>query len=172
MQNDEGKMRSRKIDEPLLLEGMHSSGKSIATHKGKKYYLDFGIPGESVKVELDTRKKGFYGGKVTEIIVASEKRIKPFCKHFGVCGGCNWQHIEYGTQLELKRKILRNAFEKYSIISPEIPPVIASPETLFFRHRIEYAFAADGWTEIPHSPEYQAPVMGFHPAGSDRKSVV
>ena len=134
-------MRRRKIDEPLSLYGIHSSGKSIANHNGKKYYIDFGIPGETVKVDLDTRKKGFYGGRVSEIIQSSEKRIEPFCKHFGSCGGCNWQHIEYNLQLELKRKILQNAFEKYEIISPEIPAVIPSPEARFFRHRMEYSFA-------------------------------
>ena len=162
MQNDDSEMRIRKIDEPLELCGIHSSGKSIAAHKGKKYYIDFGIPGETVKVELDPRKKGFYGGRVSEIIHPSEKRISPFCKHFGSCGGCNWQHLEYSLQLELKRKILLNAFEKYSINSLEIPAVLPSPEIQFFRHRMEYSFAADGWTESPHSSDSPIPVMGFH----------
>ncbi len=164
-------MRSRKIDEPLLLDGIHSSGKSIARHNGKKYYIDFGIPGEIVKVELDTRKKGFYGGRVSEIIQPSEKRIDPFCKHFGSCGGCNWQHIEYSLQLELKRNILRNAFEKYEIISPEIPDVIPSPEVKFFRHRMEYSFAADGWTELPHPTDSPEPAMGFHLSGAPNQVI-
>jgi len=158
-------MRSRKIEDPLLLEGIHSSGKSIASHIGKKYYIDYGIPGETVKVELDTRKKGFYGGKVSEIIQPSDKRINPFCKHFGTCGGCSWQHIDYELQLELKRTILQNAFQKYSIVTPEIPAVIPSPEIRFFRHRMEYSFAADGWTDQPHSIDSTAPAMGFHLAG-------
>jgi 23S rRNA (uracil1939-C5)-methyltransferase len=171
MQNDEGKMRSRKLLEPILLDGIHSTGKSIASHKGKKYYIEYGIPGETVKVELDTRKKGFYGGSVSEIIQPSDNRIIPFCKHFGQCGGCNWQHIDYNLQLKLKREILMNAFQKYSIISPEIPAVIPSPETQFFRHRVEYSFVADGWTEQQHSNEGSIPVMGFHLAGAPNQVI-
>jgi 23S rRNA (uracil1939-C5)-methyltransferase len=164
MQNDERKMRIRKIDEPLLLEGIHSTGKSIASYNGKKLYIEYGIPGEKVKVQLNTSKKGYYGGRVSEILQPSNKRIKPFCKHFGICGGCNWQYIDYDLQLELKWKILQNALEKYSISTPEIPAVIPSPETQFFRHRMEYSFAADGWTEQPHFNESPITVMGFHPA--------
>jgi 23S rRNA (uracil1939-C5)-methyltransferase len=159
-------MRSRKLVEPLLLDGIHSTGKSIASYKGKKLYIEYGIPGETVLVELDTRKKGFYGGKVSEILQPSDKRIKPFCRHFGACGGCTWQHIDYNLQLELKRKILENAFQKYSISAPEIPKVIPSPTTRFFRHRMEYSFAADGWTEQPQFNELPIPVMGFHLIGA------
>lgn len=162
MQNDEGEMRSRKIEEPLFLDGIHSSGKSVASFKGKKLYIEYGIPGEKVKVELDTRKKGFYGGKVLEILEPSDNRILPFCKHFGRCGGCSWQHINYARQLELKKQILHNAFEKYVISFPDIPAVFPSPETKFFRHRMEYSFASDGWTELHPMHEIPMPAMGFH----------
>ena len=159
-------MRSRKIEEPLMLEGIHSSGKSIANFKGKKLYIEFGIPGEKVKVELDTRKKGFYGGKVSAIIEPSVHRVRPFCKHFGQCGGCSWQHIDYNTQLELKRTILQNAFLKYSISLPSNPIVVPAPETQFFRHRMEYSFAADGWNEQDQLHKIPIPAMGFHLNGS------
>lgn len=166
MQNVTGRMRSRILDEPLILEGIHSSGKSIARYNGKNIYIEYGIPGEMVKVALDTRKRGYYGGKVLDIIESSDKRIKAFCKHFGTCGGCNWQHIAYDLQLELKRKILLDAFQKYLTSWPEIPPVVPSPEIQFFRHRLEYAFSANEWTNSARSDEIHNPALGFHPAGS------
>jgi 23S rRNA (uracil1939-C5)-methyltransferase len=155
-------MRSRTIDEPILLGDIHSSGKSIANYNAKNIYIEYGIPGELVRVVLDTSKKGYYGGKVSEILNTSENRTKPFCKHFGLCGGCTWQHIDYSFQLKLKRKILENALHKYSISAPQIPEVMPSPEISHFRHRMEYSFSADGWTEQHHSNTSNTPVMGFH----------
>ncbi|MDP4210947.1 MAG: 23S rRNA (uracil(1939)-C(5))-methyltransferase RlmD [Bacteroidota bacterium] len=146
-----------KIIEDLTLSGIHSAGKAVGQHNGKNIFVDFGIPGETVEVMLDRRKRGFYCASIDRIKVQSPQRVAPFCQHFGTCGGCNWQHMNYPKQLHLKKLILQNALTKYQIETPEIPDVIPSPSTVHFRNKVEYAF--DGEYNTPDSHNY----LGFHP---------
>jgi 23S rRNA (uracil1939-C5)-methyltransferase len=129
---------------PVKAGQMHSSGKVTAEIGGKNFYLNGGIPGEEIRFVSGKRKgkAGFRNGEITEIVEASPFRTEPFCRHHDSCNGCNWQHIDYPHQLELKRRILLQALEKYGIEVPLIPAVIPSPSVTRYRHRTEYAFAA------------------------------
>jgi 23S rRNA (uracil1939-C5)-methyltransferase len=157
----------KMIRGPLMLSGIHSSGRSIGMERNRNVYLDCGIPGETVMYTLERRKKGFPSGKTESILEPSPYRKVPFCGHYSVCGGCAWQHIDYTWQLELKREILKNALEKYGILHPPLPPVIASPETTHFRHRMEYSFSSKAYRgNMENGPK--KPGIGFHPAGEPR----
>ncbi len=153
---------------PLILGGIHSSGRSVGLAGNKNVYLDYGIPGETVTYTLERNKKGFPSGKTESICEPSPYRTIPFCEHYSTCGGCTWQHIDYTWQLELKRQILANALEKYGIIHPPLPTVIASPETKYFRHRMEYSFSSTAYP-AKHEDGPRKPGLGFHPAGEPRK---
>jgi 23S rRNA (uracil1939-C5)-methyltransferase len=163
-----GTVQQKMVREPVLLEEIHSSGRCMGLSGYKHVYLESGIPGETVSFTMGRRKQGFYSGKVEEILVPSPHRISPFCKHYLTCGGCPWQHIHYAHQLELKHRILRNALEKYGIATPVIPPVIASPETVFYRHRMEYAFTSAAFHEV-RSQGQPLPALGFHVNGQPGK---
>lgn len=147
------------------ITGIHSSGKSIGVHEGKNLYTDFTIPGEVADIRLDRKKRGFYSGIAENILQPSEHRIPPTCKHFNICGGCNWQHINYAHQLTLKRQILENALVKYDISYPDLPEVIPSPQLTNYRNKIEYAFAENGIAQRQDSIEYVKRIAGFHPLG-------
>jgi len=158
----------KMIRGPLTLAGIHSSGRSRGIDGHKNIYLDWGIPGETVTYTLERRKQGFQAGKTVTILEASPYRKIPFCAHYSTCGGCPWQHIGYSHQLELKQQILTNAFEKYGITHPSLPPVMASPETLYYRHRMEYSFSSSALREN-HEKGPRKPGLGFHPAGEPGK---
>jgi 23S rRNA (uracil1939-C5)-methyltransferase len=146
-------MKQQKlIRGPVVLEEMHSSGKTRGSEGGKNFYLENAIPGETVTYTLERRKRGFLQGQPEEIVSPSSFRVDPLCRHAPVCGGCPWQHMDYSGQLRFKRDILIKALEKYEILTPPVPGVIPSPGTLFYRHRMEYAFSANG-------------KAGFHAAG-------
>ncbi len=134
----------------------------------KNVYLDCGIPGETMTYTLERKKKGFLAGKTESITEPSPYRTIPFCEHYSACGGCAWQHIDYAYQLELKQQILKNALEKYGIAHPSLPPVIASPETTYFRHRMEYSFSSKAYRENQEVGP-RKPGIGFHPAGEPGK---
>jgi 23S rRNA (uracil1939-C5)-methyltransferase len=146
----------KMIRGPLTLGGIHSSGRSVGLAGAKNVYLDYGIPGETVTYTLERRKQGFLAGKTESILESSPYRTIPFCEHYSTCGGCAWQHIGYSHQLVLKQQILKNALDKYGIACPSLPAVIASPKTMYYRHRMEYSFSSTAG-------------LGFHPAGEPVK---
>ena len=129
---------------PALVTGVHSSGNFIIGSSGKNIYIEQTITDEEVTYRLERNKKGYRLGRLENIVTPSVHRIKPVCSHFGECGGCNWQHINYHHQLRLKHHILTEALNKYSVAVPPLPPVIASPSLYYYRHRIEYAITPDG----------------------------
>lgn len=151
------------LRDPVLLQGIHSSGRCTAQVNGKKVFLEGGIPGETVTYTLERHKQRFRAGKTEEVILSSPARTVPFCRHYESCGGCDWQHIRYETQLDLKHRILEEALEKYGIACPTIPPVIGSPRLTHYRHRMEYAFSARARHE-----ESTAGIsaLGFHKTGA------
>jgi 23S rRNA (uracil1939-C5)-methyltransferase len=156
-------IQQKTIRGPVRLEQMHSSGRSVAISEGKSFYIDFGIPGEEVTYALERRKQGFRSGKVINVVAPSPHTIDPFCMHFYECGGCPWQHIEYSHQLTLKRTILCNALAKYEILTPEVPPVIPSPEIHYYRHRVEYAFSANSYNDASSTERTESsPALGYH----------
>jgi 23S rRNA (uracil1939-C5)-methyltransferase len=158
----------KMIRGPLTLGGIHSSGRSTGLAGNKNVYLDCGIPGETVTYTLERRKQGFLAGKTESILDASPFRTIPFCEHYSICGGCEWQHIEYSHQLELKLQILKNALDKYGVACPPLPPVIASPQTIYYRHRMEYSFSSSAYRENAEKGP-RIPGLGFHPAGEPLK---
>ena len=153
----------KKILHNISLHAVHSSGRIVGQYRNSRVYVDGGISGEIVNVELDRVQRGYRYGKVTEVVQTSPYRVQPFCKHYGICGGCMWQHIAYEEQLRLKREILQNALQKYEIDTPEIPQVKASPLQQGYRNKSEYTFAATSFDKHPFC-------LGFH-VGEQRSQV-
>src|SRR5262249_28190050 len=81
-------------------------GEAIGRYDGQVVFVPYGIPGEKVQVEITQTKNSFARGRIKEVLVASSKRVSPRCKYFFHCGGCQWQHIDYLTQLELKQSVV------------------------------------------------------------------
>ncbi|MCL2726835.1 MAG: hypothetical protein FWD56_00455, partial [Bacteroidales bacterium] len=136
---------------------MHSGGRAAGiadaeSQAPKQIYADNAIPGEEAEIEILRRQRGFRQGVVHNVLKPSPDRITPFCPHARICGGCNWQHINYSAQLHWKRQILTDALVKYDIQTPPIPQVIPSPLQQAYRNKSEYAIST-----------FPEPVFGFHP---------
>ncbi len=168
-------MSKKRIFTDVELVGIHSKGRAFGYIGNRKIYADGGMAGEVVDIERSKIQSGdFLQGTVCNVKKAAPTRVTPFCKHFGICGGCEWQHVDYREQLEQKRRILQDAFAKYSIVSPEIPLPLASPATTFFRHRIEYQFSTRRWYyegEGKVTDPSARLALGFHPSGNTGKTV-
>jgi len=147
----------------VLLTELHSAGRSIGKIGNRNVYLDFGIPGETVSIEVKRRQKAgkFTIGSIQNIKLKSPYRIEPFCKHYGVCGGCDWQHLSYEAQLKWKKSILLKALLKYEIKTPDIRGVVPSPKTIFYRNKLEYSFSSDYW-QGEKMVLTNSQVLGFH----------
>src|SRR5690554_5210147 len=83
----------------LSLFDIAEDGKGVGRHEDLVIFVEKGVPGDVVDVELMRKKKNFAEAKITQLIQPSPHRTAPFCEHFGVCGGCKWQHMTYEAQL-------------------------------------------------------------------------
>jgi 23S rRNA (uracil1939-C5)-methyltransferase len=103
---------------------------------GRVVFVPFTAPGDRVRVAIGLRKERFLRGEVVELLEAGPGRTDPLCPVFGVCGGCDWQHLAYETQLEAKRTILRDAIERIAHLPlPERFSFRPSPEPYGYRGR-------------------------------------
>ena len=113
----------------------------MARHEGKAVFVPLTLPGEQARVRIVQDKRGYANAEVDEIVTAAPERIAASCKHFGACGGCNYQHAPYELQLEFKRAILKETLERGGVSVPaEIAMVAGKPWA--YRNRIRLAFDA------------------------------
>jgi 23S rRNA (uracil1939-C5)-methyltransferase len=118
-------------------------GNFLARHDGKAIFVPLALPGEHVRIRITENKSGYSTAELVEIMTPATERIAPRCPHFGLCGGCNYQHTDYATQLAFKQAILRETLERAGASAPaEIATLAADPWA--YRNRIRVAFDAAG----------------------------
>jgi 23S rRNA (uracil1939-C5)-methyltransferase len=118
-------------------------GNFLARHGGKAVFVPFTLPGEQVSIRITDNKSGYSTAELAEVLTAAPARIKPHCPHFGPCGGCNYQHTDYATQLTFKREILRETLDRAGVPVPYNIDIL-SADPWAYRNRIRVAFDAAG----------------------------
>ena len=116
------------------IDRMDHFGNGIGNINGKIIFVKGALPGETVDVTITKDKKSFMEGTINTIIYKSSKRVEPFCKYFGVCGGCSLCHLTYENTLEYKKERVKNILSKFDI--PKIN-VIRNENDLYYRNKIE-----------------------------------
>jgi len=130
----------------IVIETMAAEGKCIAKVDGLVIFLQGGAPGDTVEVELTKIKSNYLEGKVVSVQKLSPHRADPFCEHFGTCGGCSWQHINYETQLKYKQQQVIDNLERIGGLTlPAITPILASRKINYYRNKLDYTFTANRW---------------------------
>jgi 23S rRNA (uracil1939-C5)-methyltransferase len=164
-------MRKGDILENIYVETMAAEGKCIGKVNGQVIFLEGGAPGDYVDAELTKIKSSFLEAKVTQIRQYSPNRTTPFCVHFGLCGGCSWQHISYETQLQYKQQQVIDNLERLGGLTlPEVTPIFPSSKTRFYRNKLDYTFSAMRWfmkAELELNSARPAdlppePALGYH----------
>lgn len=152
-------MRKLDVIEDLIVETMAAEGKCVSHVDGKVIFLEGGAPGDTVDAEITKIKSSFLEGRVIAVKKFSEHRSTPFCEHFGLCGGCSWQHINYETQLLYKQKQVVDNLERIGGLElPVIRPILPSAKTRYYRNKLDYTFSAQRWLskEELHARKSQA----------------
>lgn len=135
------KKRSPVILEDVLVEDYAAEGKAIARVEGKAIFITQAVPGDIVDVQLYKNKKDWAEGFALRIKKYSEDRVTPFCDHFGICGGCQWQMLPYPKQLVFKQKQVGDNLRRIAKVQlPEIHPIVGCRDPLHYRNKIEYTF--------------------------------
>ena len=126
----------------LVVENYAAEGKSLARVNGKVIFMEQVVPGDVVNVRLTKNKKDWAVGQVLQVEKFSNDRVEPFCSHFGVCGGCQWQMLPYERQLEYKQQQVRDNLSRIGKLPlPDLSPIIGADKTKYYRNKIEYTFS-------------------------------
>lgn len=118
------------------------------TENIKKFvvFVENTYPGDKVVAQINKVKKSYAEAKVKELIVKSKNRVNPLCKHFGICGGCKQQDLDYQTQLQYKEEQVKDIFERIGGFSDfTVEPIIPSDKIFFYRNKMEFSFSTKRW---------------------------
>lgn len=141
----------KKIKQPQFINNIEiidagSEGMSIAKPEEKVVFIPFGAPGDIVDIQVFKKKSNCFDGKIVNIVKESDKRVKPVCQHFGLCGGCKWQHLDYQWQLYYKQKQVKDNLDRIAKIEyPEITPILGCEKQYYYRNKVEYSFSNRKW---------------------------
>jgi len=166
----------------LRTEGLTFGGASIARHQGMAVFIPFAAPGELVRAEVLETQKNFLRAKVVEVLEPGPDRVDPKCRHFGECGGCNYQHVAYEAQVRAKASFVHDALTRIGKFDWPDPIVVHHGDPWQYRSRTQLKLKAtsgersDGSrgrlrrnerkADDDQQPAPKVPVIGFHRAHS------
>ena len=155
-----------KLFENVLIETVAAEGKCIARIDGQAVFVGGVAPDDVVDLKIIRKKKSYLEGKAVKFHEYSKQRTEPFCEHFGLCGGCKWQHLSYQHQVAAKRQQIIDNFERIGKFNfPEINPIITSEDTKFYRNKLEFTFSNKRWLsheEVKSEVIIDRSGLGFH----------
>lgn len=138
--------KKKKIPHPVIenveVSSIAAEGKGLARVDNFVVFVDKGVPGDIINAKIIQKKKDYAQAEIDTLVKPSDKRVAPFCKHFGTCGGCKWQHVGYEHQLAFKQQIVLDAFQRIGKIAlPDMQPILGCEETVHYRNKLEFTFS-------------------------------
>ncbi len=168
-------MARKKKELPLLeqvtITDVAAEGKALARVDDMVVFVPYVVPGDVVDLQVKRKKHSYAEAVAVKFHECSPLRREPFCKHFGICGGCKWQCLEYEEQLRYKQKQVSDNLTRIGKIElPEISPILGSGQTREYRNKLEFTFSNKRWLtqeEVERDVRYdQMNAVGFHIPGA------
>lgn len=168
-------MARKKKELPLLeqvtITDVAAEGKALARVNDMVVFVPYVVPGDVVDLQVKRKKHSYAEAVAVKFHEYSPLRSEPFCKHFGVCGGCKWQCLKYEEQLRYKQKQVTDNLTRIGKIElPEISPILGSEQTREYRNKLEFTFSNKRWLtqeEVEQDVKYdQMNAVGFHIPGA------
>lgn len=158
----------------LTIESLALGGKGVAHIDGLAVFVEHALPGQKIKAEIRRKKSNFAEARVAEIITHSPNEVAPPCSHFGSCGGCLLQHLDYDEQLRQKRQQVQESLAHIGGFSGvEVMPILPAPAIYFYRNKMEFSFSRQRWLTIAEiqsdRPLDRDFALGLHATGSYEK---
>jgi len=159
----------KRFFENVTIIDIAEEGKGVGKADEFVLFVDNAVPGDIADIAVYRSKKNFGEGRIAELKQASEYRTEAFCKHFGTCGGCKWQHMTYAAQLKFKQKSVVDALTRIAKIDVAgILPIVPSPADKYYRNKLEYTFSNKRWLndgENRSDEVLNMNALGFHIPG-------
>ncbi len=161
------KIKKNIFVENAAIVDISSEGKSVAKVDGMVIFIDGGVPGDVADVMITRKKNNYAEGHIVTLKEASRDRIEPVCQHFGACGGCKWQNLNYANQLLFKQKTVSDAFTRIGKLDiSTLQPIFPNKEEYYYRNKLEFSFSDKKWLtseEIKSGEEINnRNALGFH----------
>ncbi len=161
------KKKQLPLLENVLITGVAAEGKALARVDDLVVFVPYVVPGDVVDLQVKRKKNHYAEAVAVRFHTYSSVRVTPFCRHYGVCGGCKWQCLAYAEQIKYKQQqVVDNLTRIGKIELPEISPILGAPKTQFYRNKLEFTFSNKRWLteeEISHNVTYdQMNAVGFH----------
>ena len=159
-------MKEQKTLTALTVFDIAEEGKGVARAEDLVVFIEKAIPGDVVDATIYKKKKNFAQAKIANLITPSPDRLDAFCEHFGVCGGCKWQHMTYSAQLKYKQKSVLDALQRLAGLEVgHAEDILPSAQDKYYRNKLEYTFSNKRWLtdldgEITDDKDMNA--LGFH----------
>lgn len=142
-------MRKKKelpVLEGVTINAVAAEGNAIARVDNLVVFIPYGAPGDVATVRLTRKKHSYAEGRIERLEKPSPLRREPRCSHFGLCGGCRWQHLPYENQLDYKRQQVVDCLDRIAKVDhPEVLPAIGSDSIWDYRNKMEYTFSSKLW---------------------------
>jgi 23S rRNA (uracil1939-C5)-methyltransferase len=165
-----GRRKELPFLEKVRITDIGAEGNALARVDNLVVFVPMLIPGDVVDIRVIKKRKKYLEGRVVKFHEYSPDRIEPRCIHFGVCGGCKWQHLPYNLQLKYKEKQVRDNLTRIGKMDlPEINPILGSSEIFLYRNKLEYTFSDKRWLtkeEVISGEAFEREdALGFHIPG-------
>jgi 23S rRNA (uracil1939-C5)-methyltransferase len=165
-----GRSKQKPLLERLMVTDLAAEGKAIARHEGMVVFVTKCIPGDVVDVQIIRKRKRYLEGFPIRFHAYSPDREEPFCRHFGICGGCQWQQLPYLQQLKFKQQQVADALGRIGKTGVEMMmPILPSEKQKFYRNKLEFTFSHSRWltdAEVRSGlPLQERRALGFHMPG-------
>ena len=165
------KKKNHPVFENVEILAAAAEGKSVARVDSRVIFIANAVPGDVADIQITRKERKFFEGKAINFHKYSDKRVEPTCIHFGVCGGCKWQHMDYHWQLHYKQQQVFDALTRIGKVEiPELIPILGSKETFNYRNRLDFSFSNKKWLtneEIEGGVEFaDRNALGFHIPGT------
>ncbi|MBP6430163.1 MAG: 23S rRNA (uracil(1939)-C(5))-methyltransferase RlmD [Ferruginibacter sp.] len=161
------KDKKRIVLENILVTDYAAEGKALAKYDGKVIFISGAVPGDTVDVFLTKNKKDWAEARVIAIKTPAVDRQTPFCKHFGVCGGCKWQMLPYAKQLQYKQQEVEQNLKRIGKVElPALMPIVGADDDKHYRNKLEFTFSNKRYL-LPEEMSVeetttQSNALGFH----------
>ena len=139
-------MTGSQIFDNITLTALTYGGEALGRlPDGRAVFAPFGLPGEKARLRLVEDKPRYARAEIVEVLEPSPERVAPRCSHFGVCGGCHYQHMSYEAQLNAKTAILKNQLERIGgFDNPPVLPAVPSPNPWYYRNHVQFTLTREG----------------------------
>lgn len=161
------KDKKKPLLEQVLISSYAAEGKCVARVEDKVVFVPYAAVGDVADIQVLRSRSSWAEGKIVRLVQPSPVRVAPMCEHFGVCGGCKWQHVPYAEQLKFKQQQVVDALTRIGKVElPECSPIKGSAETDHYRNKLEFTFSPKRWLtteEVASGVKYEdMNALGFH----------